>query len=356
MAQKKTSSRKKTRQTKSQKEEEELIALVRKRAQAYLRLPNITSVGVGIELKNGEPTGKLSVQFTVNRKLSPELLALENLRPLPEFIISDDGTEIPIDVVERSYKPAYQIIDEPIIIDGVPESLTPAQMRRTRINPILPGISISNANLSSGTFGAVVYDAMTRTPYILSNWHVLCGPAGNIGDIIVQPGTSDSGNINANIVGRLVRSHLSVAGDCAVASISGRQLEDRLLELNIVPNRIAKVNLGDKVVKSGRTTGVTYGIVTRVGVAVNMNYGSVTQTVGGFEIKPNPNKPAEYGEISMAGDSGSLWLIDTQGVDKDVVVGLLFAGENNPAPAAEHSVACYIHSVIEKLQITFNKP
>src|SRR5687767_13219055 len=98
MAQKKTSSRKKTRQTKSQKEEEELIDLVRKKAQAYLRLPNITSVGVGIELKNGEPTGKLSVQFTVNRKLSPELLVLENLRPLPEFITTEDGTEIPVDV------------------------------------------------------------------------------------------------------------------------------------------------------------------------------------------------------------------------------------------------------------------
>lgn len=86
-----------------------------------------------------------------------------------------------------------------------------------------------------------------------------------------------------------------------------------------------------------------------------MNYGDVIQAVGGFEIKPNPNKPAENGEISMGGDSGSLWLVDNQGIDKDVILGLLFAGGNNPAPGAELAVACYIHSVIEKLQITFHR-
>jgi endonuclease G len=96
---------------------------------------------------------------------------------------------------------------------------------------------------SAGTFGAVVYDALNGTPYVLSNWHVLHGPTGAIGDSIAQPGPFDDGNIVSNVMGRLVRSHLGVAGDCAVCSVIGRRLDDRILELDVVPKRIAKVAL-----------------------------------------------------------------------------------------------------------------
>ncbi len=156
-------------------------------------------------------------------------------------------------------------------------------------------------------------------------------------------------------MGKLVRSHLGVAGDCAVCNIIGRRLDGRIIELDVVPKRIAKVTLGDKVVKSGRTTGVTHGSVTRVGVVAKINYGGDvgTQQIGGFEIGVNPEKLPSDGEISMGGDSGSLWLIDTAGADTDVAVGLHFAGETDPNPTAEHAVACSIHSVLQKLQVSF---
>ena len=222
----------------------------------------------------------------------------------------------------------------------------------------MPVISISHIDGSAGTFGALVYDAMTGTPYILSNWHVLHGPTGALGDNIVQPGPHDDGNVVTNVMGRLVRSHLGVAGDCAVCSIIGRRVDDQILESDVVPKRVATVNIGDKVVKSGRTTGVTHGIVRRVGVVVNINYGGRTgvQAIGGFEIGVNPQKPPSRGEVSMGGDSGSLWLIDIDGADKDVAVGLHFAGETDPNPAAEHAMACAIHSVFQKLQISFQSP
>jgi hypothetical protein len=54
----------------------------------------------------------------------------------------------------------------------------------------------------------------------------------------------------------------------AFASIKDRAIESRILELNVTSKRIAKVELDDKVIKSGRTTGVTRGIVDRVGVVV----------------------------------------------------------------------------------------
>ncbi len=233
-----------------------------------------------------------------------------------------------------------------------------AQIRRSRRDPIVPGISISHVNGTAGTLGAVVYDAHNGTPYVLSNWHVLQGPSGNIGDSIVQPGPYDDGNIQPNTMGRLVRSHLGLAGDCAICSIFGRQVDGEVLELGVRPSRIAEVSLGDEVVKSGRTTGVTRGLVTRIAVVVNLNYGGSVgvQQVGGFEIGVNPKKPPKDLEISMGGDSGSLWLIDTSGPDSDVAVGLHFAGETDPNPAAEHAVACDIGAVLKKLQVSLRTP
>jgi endonuclease G, mitochondrial len=315
-------------------------------------------VGVGYKIKDGQETDELAIQFTVGKKLTPERLMAEGLQALPETITADDGTVVPVDVIERSYEPSYQIIDDPTITILEAEELTANQIRRSRLDTIMPGISVSHVDITAGTFGGVVFDALNGTPYILSNWHVLNGPTGNVGDQIVQPGPLDDGNILSNGVGRLVRSHLGLAGDCAVASIIGRGLDGRIFELNVIPRRIGKASIGDKVVKSGRTTGVTYGVVNRVGVVINIDYGGDfnDQQIGGFEIRPNPDKLPANGEISGGGDSGSLWMVDSSGSDKDVVLGLHFAGETDPNPSAEHAVACNIHSVLEKLRITFSNP
>ncbi|MCA1558212.1 MAG: S1 family peptidase, partial [Acidobacteria bacterium] len=265
----------------------------------------------------------------------------------------------PVDVVERTYRPSYRITGEAVApATLVPANLTPQQKRRSRLTVIIPGISIGHPSIKAGTFGAVVYDALNGTPYILSNWHVLNGPKGKIGDAIVQPGPFDDGNISSNVVGRLVRSHLGLAGDCAISSIVGRGLDERVFELNVAPKRIAIASIGDKVVKSGRTTGVTYGIVSRVGVVIKMNYGGNVgeQEVGGFEISPNPDKLPADGQISARGDSGSLWLVDTAGADKDVALGLHLAGGGTTSPEEEYAVACNIHSVMQKLQVTITKP
>ena len=61
--------------------------------------------------------------------------------------------------------------------------------------------------------------------------------------------------------------------------------------------------------KSGRTTGVTRGVVTRVSTITRLDYGNgISEDVGGFEIGPDPDPPAPSNEISKGGDSGSAWL------------------------------------------------
>ncbi|HEX2078829.1 MAG TPA: hypothetical protein VHG08_13995 [Longimicrobium sp.] len=339
----------------ARKNEQELIELVSTRARAYLKLPNVTSVGVGRRIKDGKSTDELCIQFTVGKKLAPELVAAAGLTMLPERIIAEDGTPVTVDVVERSYAPSYRIVEPAPLALLEPESLAPAQARLRRLDPIQPGISVAHVTETAGTIGGIVFDIANGTPYILSNWHVLHGPAGNVGDVVVQPGPFDDANTSANGVGRLVRSHLGVAGDCAVASIVGRRFDSRPFELNVAPQRIAQPNVDDLVTKSGRTTGVTFGVVRRTGVIANIDYGGAigVRQVGGFEIGPNSRKPAADGEISSGGDSGSSWVIDGAA---DVVVGLHFAGETNPRPSEEHALACNIQSVLEKLQVTFVQP
>ena len=61
-----------------------------------------------------------------------------------------------------------------------------------------------------------------------------------------------------------MRYHLGLAGDCAICSLDTRSFTADILDIGVRPTDIAIVDLDDRVLKSGRTTGVTRGIVSRV--------------------------------------------------------------------------------------------
>jgi endonuclease G, mitochondrial len=314
-------------------------AAVRQVADEYLRDPNITSVGIGYEVVNGERTDKLVLQFTVGEKIAPEALETAGTRMIPATITAD-GITFETDVVEREFKP------QPIA-----RETRPKPERKRRLDPMLAGISIGHVDITAGTLGCVVKDQQTGEPRILSNWHVLQGATGTLGDVIVQPGSFDDNRIGENRAAVLVRSFIGLAGDCALARADGRGLGESVLELGTAVRKIGDPELGDVVVKSGRTTGVTYGVVTRIHTITKLNYGSAgTKTVGSFEIGPDPTRSAPNGEISMGGDSGSAWLaVDANGAATDMMLGLHFAGET--VEPAEYALACYASSVFEKLEI-----
>ena len=314
--------------------------------RSFLRDGNISSIGVGYKVKGGKPTQEISIQFTVRQKAAPE--ALESLRTeaIPKsFLIG--GIEVPTDVIQRQFSAEYRLVSE-----------TAGSDRKKRLDPIVPGISVANVKVSAGTIGSIVYDRSDGTPYILSNWHVLQGSAGVIGDDIVQPGPHDDNRVNLNRLGKLVRSHLGQAGDCAIATIEDRGSMPELFELGVVAAKLGEPALGDKVVKSGRTTGVTHGIVTRIHTLTKIDYeGAVgEQDIGGFEIGLDPQKLPDNGEISMGGDSGSVWLFKSSNEKAtEVMAGLHFAGEG-PTDPNEHAIACYPKSVFEKLDISLAPP
>ncbi len=341
-----------------------LKEFVRSEGAAFLRDPNITSVGIGYRTKDGKPQttedGKpqLAIQFTVRRKakgargtpeLDAELEALGSRLIPPEMEIADTGVRVETDVVERAYEPAYELVGEREI----------EQDERKKRRPVLvPGISVGHPKTTAGTMGAVVYDAHTGSPCALSNWHVLHTPEGELGDPMLQPGPHDDNRTDQNRAGTLVRSHLGMAGDCAIARIEGREFDPTILDLNVRVSELARPELGDRVVKSGRTTDVTYGIVRRIETIVKLDYGGTVgeRMIGGFEIGPDDLRPAPGNEISKGGDSGSAWLIVSEnGKATGIMVGLHFGGEG-PTNPDEHALACYAHAVFEKLEIALAEP
>jgi endonuclease G len=323
-----------------------LREFIRTEGSHYLKDPNVSSIGIGYKIRNGKPTKELSIQFTVRQKVVPEHLGMLPTKELPESI-TVAGVEIPTDVIERTYHPDFRVVPEAAV-----------DQRKIRIDPVRPGVSVGHQTITAGTIGAIVYDVETGRPCVLSNWHVLHGDEGELGDVVVQPGPHDDNRTERNLLGPLLRSHLGIAGDGAIAGVEGRDLDPSIFELDVVPEELGDPQLGDKVVKSGRTTGITHGIVRRVDTIVKLDYGPKAGVVeiGGFEIGIDPGKRPRDDEISKGGDSGAAWMFKAaNGRPTKILAGIHFAGEG-PNDPDEHALACLPRSLFQKLGITLVKP
>ena len=268
-----------TKSTKGTVLVERLEEYVRAHAEGLMDDPNITSVGVGYKQVGGHPTEVLAIQFTVASKILPQGLTIAPTRPIPPTI-KIGGVDVPTDVIERTYAPAYEI-----------RPPKPKDSVRRRAQTLQPGMSVGGAETGGGSIGCFVKDRQANRMVLLSNWHVLHGPKGSLGNDVAQPGKHDDDRVSKNRIGELLRSHLGPAGDCAIASVGGRTISNKPVNIDhVVINAIGKPALKDRVVKSGRTTGVTYGRVSRIAVNTRMNYGGgISFVIGGFEDQsPTP--------------------------------------------------------------------
>lgn len=210
-----------------------------------------------------------------------------------------------------------------------------AQPHRMRLRPAPGGISVGHFRITAGTLGCL---ARGRTAprinrlMILSNNHVLANSnAAAIGDCVAQPGPIDGGRCPADQVAVLERFvPINFAGganvvDCATAWAWPDRVRRELMYISGGVTRLFRVGAtpvaparGMLVGKSGRTTQLTRGTITAVGVAINVNFGGrIARFVDQIAIR------AASGDFSRGGDSGSLiWTWDT----RRAPVGLLFAG------------------------------
>lgn len=292
-------------------------------AAQLLNRANVVGVGIGYKVKGERKTNQLSVTVLVEQKVPLAALAATDI--IPKYVAS-----YPTDVIASGTFTAFEHVQG----QGV----------------AAPGTSIGHYRITAGTFGAVVYDSTTDTPLILSNNHVLANSSNGrdrrayIGDPILHPGPADGGRLPASLIAQLTRfqplaflaansyqatslrltaelainetgtpTQTSNLIDAAVAEpVANAMITPEILGIGkVTGSREAELDL--VVQKSGRTTGITQGIILLLNAVVRVSYGSAGTTVFTDQIISDiPSAP---------GDSGSLV------VDSDRrAVGLLFAG------------------------------
>ncbi|HEX9875709.1 MAG TPA: hypothetical protein VGC50_03525, partial [Gammaproteobacteria bacterium] len=200
---------------------------------------------------------------------------------------------------------------------------------RRRQRPLLIGCSVGHFRITAGTLGCFVHLRGNDAPLILSNNHVLANEnRGKIGDVILQPGDYDGGAKDHDVVGHLAAFERLRAGrpndiDAATASLAPK--------ISIGPSNVRSLGkltgvappLGDvgiRVAKVGRTTGLTRGHVTAFeldDVVISFDNGNL-RFDDQIEIEGVGSRP-----FSDGGDSGSL-IVNQAGEG----VGLLFAGSD----------------------------
>jgi S1-C subfamily serine protease len=281
-------------------------AMALREARRYAPSPavNLVGVGIGEKVTSGRPTGELCVKVLVARKYPKA-----RIRPRERIPPAVDG--IPTD------------------IEGVGYPRKLALPNRLRHRPVVGGISVGLDRTAvpyrfAGTLGAVVRDP-TGALYALSNNHVLADEnRAPLGSPVIQPGTLDGGE-SADRVGALSRFVPLRFGnrrnwmDAAIARFDPDvAAEPEILGIGR-PLGIGRVALHVLVRKSGRTTGLTEGIVRAIRFdVVNVRYDQgMVRMDDTIVIRPTE------GDFSRPGDSGSV-VVDPQGR----VVGLLFAGSD----------------------------
>ncbi len=211
-----------------------------------------------------------------------------------------------------------------------------------------PALDIANGFCCGGTLGSLVHIGSTQ--YILSNSHVFAGDVvsgGNgrvstVGDDVIQPGLID---VNCSASGAQVVANVSTLSttfppsstpnvDCSIAQVrSGMVRTDgAILEVGTISATTVAASIGQRVKKSGRTTGLTRSSVSTLNVTVNVGYtdecggSSYTKTYTGQIFVSNSGS-----KFLNSGDSGSLMVEDVSTNPR--AVGLLFAGGGGVAVA-----------------------
>ncbi|WP_158058278.1 chymotrypsin family serine protease [Halorussus halophilus] len=227
-------------------------------------------------------------------------------------------------------------------------------MRQDRHRPVEGGVSEANANITAGTAGlypAKVVDitaadwdnSVSEGERVrLSNNHVYArANEAALGESILQPSPYDGGD-ESDSVGKLagyVPIENGTSVDVAARSVETEQEATTYHDLDdTYPTGVYRKNagdlLGEAVVKTGRTTGVTAGEVKATSATVTVQYGG---DLGAVTLRDQ----LITSRISEGGDSGSPVFLESSGE----LLAELFAG------SAKASVLCKATNIEAELGV-----
>ncbi len=287
---------------------------------------NVVAAGIGFKETDGVRTGEVGIVCSVERKVPSSELSASDLIPRSIAGVSTD-----------------------VVATGILRALL---AHRERHRPAPGGVSIAHRDVTAGTLGCVVRRGGER--FVLSNNHVLANSnLGRAGDPILQPAPYDDGTLSgdtiatleqfvtiemleeestcgaarrvAAVMNWLARATGSNARLMAMSARAPENLVDAALARPVMDDLLAEgilgigpiagqgvAELGMRVRKSGRTTGVSTGEIVQVQVTADVLLGQRTARF---------TDQVMAGAMSQGGDSGSL-VVDDEGN----AVGLLFAG------------------------------
>ncbi|OAT82959.1 hypothetical protein [Desulfotomaculum copahuensis] len=325
---------------------------LKKSLGTLLKLPHVTGAGYGLKNVGLERTKRPALIIFVEKKLPAAELRREQLVP-------DKINGLETDVIEIG---RVRLLD----------------MRSGRERPARPGVSIGHYKITAGTFGAVVKDKSTGERLILSNNHILANATdgrdgrAQIGDPVLQPGPHDGGQAKDRIAALLrfspllrsvqeiecpVAAAVVRAGNLALRTIRPNYelkmlkryqganiidaavarpddpglIDEQIMEIGRLEG-VAETEPGGAVRKSGRTSGLSEGTVTALGVTLEVEIGENDK--GWFTDQVVSDM------LSRPGDSGSL-VLDTE----NRAAGLLFAGSE------KYTVFNRIDQVLSRLEL-----
>jgi len=305
----------------------------RNRAIGYhLFDPNVSFIDVGLRIKEREKRLIDELAVRVHLRHKPRGPAFESFAIThPNRIVDSGKIGFPIDIIEGDYR--LQQWPSPPPRGGV-------------FNPLQGGISISNEwSFGYGTLGGIVVDRDTGKKMILSNNHVLAGsPYIQPGLRIFQPGYGDGGRWQ-HTMARFTRDAMNVDIDAAVAELTDdRAVVNYQFELESISG-LGSPRPDMRVIKSGRGSKITKGIITSSGFGgvAKISYGGLTRVVHHvFHIFKVPDSD----QVSTGGDSGSWWLEE----ETNKVIGLHFAGNSIYEPQ-EYGLAIKMANVLNALNV-----
>ncbi|MFZ5646554.1 MAG: hypothetical protein ACOY30_02930 [Bacillota bacterium] len=286
----------------------------------FLSLPGVVSIGLGPKIRRNFNTGIPSLIIGVKKKLPASKVPRDQM--IPGML-----DHLPTDVIETGrIKLLGYAIPQP---QQPPEEQ--GDLRKQRMRPAQPGVSIGHYRTTAGTFGALVKGNFPAGVAILSNNHILANETSgrdglsSIGDAVLQPGPYDNGTTRDTIARLYAFSPMLPVQkggnrpvnrvDAALAlPLNTDLVSGEILELGKVTGT-ARAFPGMTVFKSGRSTGITSGPVVSVGNTIR---------VDGEERTYIYEDQIGFNAKSDGGDSGAL-VVDRNGR----AVGLLFAGSEN---------------------------
>lgn len=203
---------------------------------------------------------------------------------------------------------------------------------RSRVRPLMPGLSIGHTNVSCGTIGAFVTVKGSRGLFLLSNNHVLAdSDRASVNDWILQPGRTDLNHPEDQArVARLSRTvPLEAEGanmiDAALARLDNTTSNGLVNPVYPAGYLIDTADfaryIDDEVPveKVGRTTGLTRGRVS----AIELDDLAVEYPVGVCSFDNQIEVSGTGGtNFSAGGDSGAIIYSSPDRIP----IGLLFAG------------------------------